>query len=179
MSEPARKKVVEAARAEMEAMEPPHRTYEQWLEWRDGKAEAQELSRREVARRQAAVLQAEKARRAALAEDGHSSEAPAGCSQDTSPGNGTARNATAPAPTALPAPLEKVIRMLKLADDAALRGDIINVLAPDEALDLAEQMDQPELRNALIRQQGQTTACRSRLPEDAEPASELAATSVG
>jgi hypothetical protein len=47
--------------------------------------------------------------------------------------------------------INKITRMLSLASDPALHGEIIKVLSADEALTLAGQIDVPDIRNALVR----------------------------
>jgi hypothetical protein len=45
----------------------------------------------------------------------------------------------------------RFIKMLTLASDPALHEEIISALEPDAALDLAERVEDPALRNALVR----------------------------
>jgi hypothetical protein len=48
--------------------------------------------------------------------------------------------------------LDRILRMLKLADDPELLREIVSRVGPDDALNLAEKIDNPELRNILVRQ---------------------------
>jgi hypothetical protein len=47
--------------------------------------------------------------------------------------------------------LAKFRRMLNLVGDEVLRNEIITGLTSDEALELAEEFEKPETRDALIR----------------------------
>ena len=47
--------------------------------------------------------------------------------------------------------LDKFVKMLSLVSDPALQGEIISAIKPHEALELAERIEAPDLRNALIR----------------------------
>jgi hypothetical protein len=46
--------------------------------------------------------------------------------------------------------VEKATKMLSLANDPSIRNQIISSLPADHALEVAERVTEPELRNALV-----------------------------
>jgi hypothetical protein len=45
---------------------------------------------------------------------------------------------------------ERVTKMLSLASDTSIRCEIISALSVEQALEVAERLTDPELRNALV-----------------------------
>jgi hypothetical protein len=110
-------------------MPPPHKTYDEWVERRDLVEEENRANRAAVARR----LQTLHLNGNGSARNGHAD-------------NGRGIDAEAVAER-----LDKFVKMFSLASDPALQGEIISAIKPHEALELAERIEAPDLRNALIR----------------------------
>jgi hypothetical protein len=123
MNQEERTRALVQAQEQVREMPPPHRTFE---EWRDGKAaiEAENALSREEVRRRAAAVKAQ-----TVKGNGHA--------------NGHAQQEDAR--------LAKFRKMLNLVGEQVLRDEIISGLTADEALELAEEYEKPETRDALIR----------------------------
>ena len=62
-----------------------------------------------------------------------------------------AASTASPAPTKPKIAPDRAVKLLTLATDPSLRGDIIQNLSADDALEVAEKIENTELRDALVR----------------------------
>lgn len=132
MNKEALAKIVAAARAEVAALEPPHRPYEEWKWQRKAVDDEMRRSKEQVRRR----LIATAAANGSL--NGHAND-------------GARVVVAVPDPDAIAKRLDKVLKKLTLATDPELHAQVIGTLNEDESLALAERIEVEDLRNALIR----------------------------
>jgi hypothetical protein len=62
-----------------------------------------------------------------------------------------AASTASPAPTKPKIAPDRAVKLLTLATDPSLRGEIIQNLSADDALEVAEKIENTELRDALVR----------------------------